>query len=169
MLELLTLLVFPSLMAFAASSDILTMRIANRVSILLVTGYLGLALCAGVPGQEILVDHVTCGGAVLLMTFAFFAFGWIGGGDAKLAAATALWLGWSHLADYGLVASLLGAVLTLAILQFRRSTLSPAAAGRAWIARLHDKRNGVPYGVALAAAGLILYPQTHLWQMIAAA
>lgn len=155
-------------MAFAATSDILTMTIANRVSLLLVSGYVGLALWAGMPGGEILRDHMTCGAAVLALTFALFAFGWIGGGDAKLAASTAVWLGWSHLADYGLIASVFGAGLTLAILQFRRFALKGALERQAWLARLHDQGNGVPYGVALAAAGLLLYPQTSLWQIVAA-
>ena len=168
MLPLLTLIVFPSLMAVAAASDVLTMTIANRVSVLLVVGYLALAAWAGVSGRDILVDHLTCGLAVLGLLFAFFAFGWIGGGDAKLASATALWLGWSHLADYGLVASLGGAVLTLAILLFRRVDLPHRIAARAWVARLHDRRNGVPYGVALAVAGLALYPQTQLWHLAGA-
>lgn len=168
-LDLMTLAVFPLLMAFAATSDILTMTIANRVSILLVLGYCGLALAAGQAGQVILVDHLTCGAAVLVLSFALFAFNWIGGGDAKLAAATAVWLGWSNLADYGLLASVLGAALTLGILHLRRHVLPQRLAGQPWLARLHDKSNGVPYGVALAAAGLVLYPQTQLWQLVAAA
>ena len=49
---------------------------------------------------------------VLAVTFVFFALGWIGGGDAKLAAATALWLGFDHLLKYLLYASLFGGVLT---------------------------------------------------------
>ncbi len=169
MLDFLALALFPFLMAFAASSDILTMTIANRVSLLLVLGFLGLSAAAGMTGQIILLDHMSCGAVVLLVTFALFAFGWIGGGDAKLAAATAVWLGWSHLADYGLLASILGAGLTLAILQFRRLALPRFWRDQAWLARLHDKGNGVPYGVALAVAGLALYPQTQLWQIVSAA
>lgn len=169
MLDLLTLAVFPLLMAFAATSDILTMTIANRVSILLVLGYCGIALAAGQTGQTILIDHLSCGAAVLVLTFALFAFNWIGGGDAKLAAATAVWLGWSNLADYGLLASVLGAALTLGILHLRRQVLPQRLAGQSWLLRLHDKTNGVPYGVALAAAGLALYPQTQLWQLVAGA
>lgn len=167
-LDLPTLVIFPLLMAFAAASDILTMTIANRVSILLVGGYIGLALLAGVPVAAIGLDHLVCGAAVLLLTFGLFAFGWIGGGDAKLAAATAVWLGWPNLADYGLLASVLGAGLTFAILWFRRFGLPPRLEAAAWLARLHHKDNGVPYGVALATAGLVLYPQSQIWQVVAA-
>ena len=67
-----------------------------------------------------------------------FNLGWVGGGDAKLAAATAIWLGWSSILDYGLAAAICGGVLTLAILGARMAPL-PAALGRfAWVARLHD-------------------------------
>ena len=41
--------------------------------------------------------HVAAALAVLVVTFVFFSRGWIGGGDAKLAAATALWLGFDQL------------------------------------------------------------------------
>ena len=48
-----------------------------------------------------------------------FNFGWIGGGDAKLAAATAAWLGWTAILDYGLAAALFGGILTLILLGAR--------------------------------------------------
>ena len=48
--------------------------------------------------------------------FAMFALGWIGGGDAKLAAAIALWLGWGALLDYSLSAAIYGGALTIVIL-----------------------------------------------------
>ena len=63
--------------------------------------------------------HVGAAAAVLVVAFVFFARGWIGGGDAKLAAATALWLGFDQLLNYLIYASLFGGVLTLAIMRFR--------------------------------------------------
>jgi prepilin peptidase CpaA len=97
---------------------------------------------------------------VLAVGFAFFSRGWIGGGDAKLAAATALWLGWGHLYEYLLYASLLGGALTLLILEFRKRSLPPMLADRAWVVRLHEPAGGVPYGIALAIAALLVYPST---------
>ncbi len=90
-------------------------------------------------------------------------FGWVGGGDAKLAAATALWLGWDHVLDYGLAASVIGGLLTLALLQARRWPLPQWAFRQEWIARLHDQATGIPYGIALAIAGLLVYPDTAVW------
>jgi prepilin peptidase CpaA len=51
-------------------------------------------------------------------------------------------------------------VLTLLILRFRETPLPDSFMRRAWVARLHDQRNGVPYGIALAIAALVIYPHT---------
>ncbi len=153
---------FPLLMAFAACSDLFTMRISNRVSIALIAGFLPLALLLDMSPATILL-HLSCGAAILVMTFAFFSFGWIGGGDAKLAAATAIWLGWDNILEYGVVAALYGGALTLALLVVRRWPLPVILLRRAWIARLHDEKSGIPYGIALAAAGLMIYPHTQVW------
>src|SRR2546428_52543 len=77
-----------------------------------------LAALGGMSGAELL-SHLGAGAAVLTAAFACFACGWIGGGDAKLAAATALWLGFSQLFDYLIYASLLGGALKLLIVLFR--------------------------------------------------
>lgn len=164
MLEAAALILFPVLMAFAAWSDLFTMTISNRVSILLVAGFVALALSTGMAPLAVLETHLAAGAAVLALTFALFARGWIGGGDAKLAAATAVWLGWGNLMDFGVEASLLGGALTLGLLALRDRRLPAFATDRAWVARLHARGNGVPYGIALAVAGLTLYPDTAIWR-----
>jgi prepilin peptidase CpaA len=161
-----TLALFPALMAFSASSDLITMKIPNRVCAALVLGYLALAVAVGLPLATVAFD-LSCGLTVLALTFALFSLGWIGGGDAKLAAATALWLGWTLMLDYGLLASLLGGVLTIALIVSRRTPLPGWAKRLDWVARLHHPKTGVPYGIALAAAGLALYPQTQIWRAAA--
>lgn len=153
------LLIFPSLMAFAASSDLFTMTISNRISLVLVGGFFALAVLTGMSAAEIL-DHVGAMGTVLAVTFAFFALGWVGGGDAKLAATTVLWLGWAHLFDYMVYASLLGGLLTLVLIQFRNVAMPSRLIGELWAERLHQPGGGVPYGIALAAAALLIYPST---------
>ena len=99
-------------MAFAASSDLLTMRISNRLVLLLVCSFFVVAFVADLPLDQ-LGWHVGCAAIVLVVGFAFFAFGWIGGGDAKLAAATTLWLGFGLTLPYLVYAALLGGALTL--------------------------------------------------------
>ncbi|MBV1703439.1 MAG: prepilin peptidase [Hyphomicrobiales bacterium] len=159
-------LFFPALMAFAASSDIFTMTISNRVSGALVAGYLVFAFATGVPAAEV-ASNFSCGLAVLAITFGMFAAGWIGGGDAKLAAATAVWTGWGFALAYATVASVLGGVLTYAVVIGRGSDLPPFVERWTWLRRLHSPTSGVPYGVALAAAGLLVYPETPIWRAIA--
>ena len=166
LIDTVTLILFPALMAYSAWSDLFTMRIGNWISVLLVMGFVCLAMASGMSLATLGLAHLSCGAAVLVLTFALFAFGWIGGGDAKLAAATAVWIGWPHLADYGLLASILGAGLTLAILRFRKQDLPARWLAQSWIARLHNRTSGVPYGVALACAGLTLYPETTLWHSV---
>ncbi len=163
MIELLALIVFPALMAFAASSDLLTMTISNRITIALTIGYLAFAILLQVPIQTIGL-HLACGALVLSITFAMFCFGWMGGGDAKLAAATSVWLGWSLVLEYSLIASVAGGLLTLGILLARQWPLPPNLMRHQWIERLHDARTGIPYGIALAFAGLIIYPQSEVWR-----
>jgi len=158
--EAIRLTLFPAVMAFAASSDLLTMTIANRVSLVLVGGFVLLAVLSGLSGADML-SHAGAAAAVLAAAFICFARGWIGGGDAKLAAATALWLGFGHLFDYLAYASILGGVLTLLIVQFRHLRLPQVLVGRDWAERLHRRGGGVPYGIALAAAALLVYPQTE--------
>jgi len=153
------LLLFPALMAFAAWSDLFTMTISNRISLILVGGFFILAVWSGMPVAQIGM-HVAAALAVLVVTFAFFARGWIGGGDAKLAAATALWLGFDQLLNYLTIASLLGGVLTLLILRFRLMPLPAMLADQEWAKRLHRMDSGVPYGIALAIAALMVYSDT---------
>lgn len=161
--DAIRLLLFPALMAFAASSDLFTMTISNRVSLALVAGFALMAFIVGMNGQTAL-SHVGAGAAVLAVTFVFFARGWIGGGDAKLAAATALWLGFDQLMNYLLYASLFGGLLTFLVLRFRFMPLPAALAGQDWAQRLHRMDAGVPYGIALAASALLVYPETFWMQ-----
>lgn len=158
-LDVLRLLLFPALMAFAAASDLFTMTISNRISLLLLAGFAVLAAFGGMSAQEVL-SHLGAGGVVLAVAFGCFAMGWIGGGDAKLAAATALWFGFDHLMPYLLYASLIGGALTLLILQFRQFELPRLLLSQPWLQRLHDKRTGIPYGIALAIGALMIYPET---------
>src|SRR5882757_2548769 len=153
------LLLFPALMAFAASSDLFTMTISNRVTVILVAGFFALALYSGMNLQTVMW-HSGAALAVLAVAFVFFARGWIGGGDAKLAAATALWLGFDQLLNYLVFASLFGGIMTFAIMRFRLMPLPAALANQEWAIRLHRMDEGVPYGIALALAALMIYPNT---------
>lgn len=163
----LVLLVFPFVMAFAASSDLLTMRISNKLVLFLAVAFCGVAIAVDMPLQQFAM-HVACALVVLAVAFALFALRWIGGGDAKLAAATTLWLGFGLTLPYLVYAALAGGVLTLLILSLRRLPLTPFLARYRWIERLHDRKTGVPYGVALAVAGLMTYSSTTIFERLTA-
>jgi prepilin peptidase CpaA len=159
-LHLLAFAFFPTLMALSASMDLLTFTIPNRLCLILAAGYLIFAAVLGVPAVDILLN-VSCGLAILVIAFTMFNFGLIGGGDAKLASATAAWLGWTTIFDYGLAAAVFGGVLTLILLGARLVPLPAAFSRMDWLARLHNANAGVPYGIALAAAGLMQYLRIH--------
>ena len=165
-LEILVLGLFPAAMAFAAASDLVSMTISNRVSLALIIGFFLVALLTGMGWADI-GRHLLAGVVVLVVAFGFFTQGWIGGGDAKLAAATALWLGFSHLLEYLLIASVAGGLLTLLLLQLRSLPMPAIFARQKWIVRLHDFESGIPYGIALAIAGLLVYPETSFMRALA--
>ncbi len=160
MLDIARMPLFPALMAFAASSDLFTMTISNRVSLALVAGFLVLAPASGM-GLTDMLAHAGAGATVLAIGFTCFAMGWVGGGDAKVTAAAALWFGFDHLLNYLLYASLFGGALTILLLQFRQWPLPYALSSQAWLLRLHARETGIPYGIALAIGALMIYPDTE--------
>jgi prepilin peptidase CpaA len=157
--------VFPLAIAYAAVSDLMTMTISNRVTLLLIAVFVVLSPFTGMDLRTFGL-HWAAGGAVLAVAFVCFGFGWIGGGDAKLASVTALWLGWEGAIEFIAIGSIFGGLLTLSLLSFRRSVLPAFIIRQPWIQRLHNENEGVPYGVALAAAGLVTYPHS-IWMHMA--
>ena len=155
----IVLVAFPAAMAFAAASDMLTMRISNLVSIVLVAGFVVLAPLSGFD-LALIGNHVGVAALVLIAGFICFSLGWMGGADAKIAAAIALWFGWQHTLEFLIVAALFGGALTLIIMLVRLVPLPAHVENVGWIRRLHNAANGVPYGIALAAGALFVYPET---------
>jgi len=151
--------VFPVIVTVAACYDVLTMQIPNRFPTILVLAFVGAGFAAGLSPSAIGI-HLLVGAGMLLGTFALFAFGYLGGGDAKLAAAIALWLGLDQALPFLIYTALFGGALSLAILSFRSIPLPGFLLSQPWALRLHEKGAGVPYGVALAAAALTVFPDT---------
>jgi prepilin peptidase CpaA len=158
--------VFPIGMAFAAASDLMTMTISNKLTLILAGAFLAAAPLLGMS-LTTFGFHLAAGGIVLALAFGCFAMGWIGGGDAKLAAVIVLWLGPDVSVQYLVLASIYGGILTLVLLRFRRQVWPAFIVGQPWIQRLHDQKTGVPYGIALAGAALTLYPHTQWMGLLA--
>ena len=157
----LVMMVLPLLLALAAGWDLASYTIPNLLSAAIILLFLAFALVAGLSGAQ-LGAHLAAGLVALAAGFAVFAAGFIGGGDAKLFAATALWFGFGDLLSYAVVAALLGGALTIALLIARRLPLPAVLVRQGWIARLHDSRHGIPYGVALAAGALVVLPGAQI-------
>jgi len=153
-------------MIAAGVCDLFTMTISNKVSLALIAGFLLLAAISGMDLKTIGM-HLLAGLAMLAISFTFFARGWIGGGDAKLFAATAIWMGWSNLLEYVLIASVLGGALTILMLSLHNLPMPGILAKQYWLNRLHTLENGIPYGLALAAGGIYIYPYTEIFQLLA--
>ena len=164
MLEALIFVVFPFCMAFAIVSDMVSMTIANRVPLVLLAAFVVVAPLTGMAWADF-GWHLAAGALVLACTFGLFAIGGMGGGDAKLIAATALWMGFSpQLVEYLVQASILGGMLTLALIVYRKSPLATFTGGYMFLRHFANDKVGIPYGVALGVAGLMVYPSTPLMQ-----
>ena len=156
--EILVLAVLPALLLVAACWDLASFTIPNFLQAALLALFLLFVVATGMSAASF-GGHLLAGFIGLVAGFTLFSRGYIGGGDAKLFACISLWLGLADLPSYALVASVLGGGLTLALLSFRSLPLPGVLARQSWIMRLHDRAEGVPYGVALAAGAvaIVLY------------
>lgn len=162
LLQTALLLVFPVLVVVGGLRDLSSYIIPNWISLALVAGFLPAALVLGAPVGEIGL-HVGVGAAGLVIGMAMFALGWVGGGDAKLFAASALWLGWPAVASFLLYTGVAGGGLALALLALRSAWVRPyVLSGPAWFARLAEPKEGAPYGVAIAIGALCAFPASTL-------
>src|ERR1043166_3495477 len=141
--QLLVLVFVPAILAAAAGWDLASFTIPNFLQLLLLGGFAVFAFAAGLSPAAI-GFHLLSGGAGFIIAFTLFGFGYIGGGDAKLFTCIALWLGFSDLLEYALVASVFGGALTIALLSLRRIPLPQNLASTGWISRLHEPRAGIP-------------------------
>ncbi len=148
----------------AAFFDLFTMRIPNKLVLAMVACFIPAALLAGLPLDDLAL-RVGFALGVLLLGFVLFYFGVMGGGDAKFAAAIALWLGTTvDVVTFLILMAFYGGGLTLVILGFRKVPYLPAPLRYEWLLRLHDKKTGVPYGITIAIAAVIVFQKSD-WVM----
>lgn len=154
----LACILFVGAMLHVVTTDMLHRRIRNWLVAAMAVAYPPLALAAGLPGGEIATAFFA---ALLVFAAGFgcFAAGWIGGGDAKLAPVCVLWLGADQALPFLALTSLFGGVLALAM-------VAAGALGRSRVAEGAGSppmpRPALPYGPALAIAGLILLRDSPL-------
>jgi prepilin peptidase CpaA len=156
------LLIFPALAVIGGLKDLTSYTIPNWISLALIAGFVPAALVSGAPLAQIGLC-LAVGLGALVLGMGLFAAGWIGGGDGKLLAACALWMGWPGALMFLLFTALAGGGLTLAILTLRSGYLAPAVAGApAWVRRLGGSGGDLPYGVAIAIGALTAFPHGAL-------
>jgi prepilin peptidase CpaA len=137
-----------ALFGAAALSDLLHRRISNKLSAgLLLLGLVRVAMTVA-DGGGIWSAAVDLATATLVFALGALAFHLraLGGGDVKLLAAGALWLGIGELGAYLLTTVLAGGLLALAFL--------------AWHVTMRYRRAAppgptLPYAVAIAAGGIL--------------
>lgn len=154
------LLIFPFSLIFAGISDAMSFTIPNRVSLVLFIGFLILAPISGMSISEIGMN-VLVGFLALLVGFALFARGIIGGGDAKLIAAASLWFGVELIGPFLLMTAVFGGLLSLICMKMHSTPLPYSLAGQKWLLNFQSGTAAVPYGVAIGLAGLSVYPYSH--------
>ncbi|MEL7486195.1 MAG: prepilin peptidase [Pseudomonadota bacterium] len=164
MIFLLFIAVFPAALLIAAFTDLSTFKIPNWVSGLMAIGFFPAALSTGVAFGP-MIENIFVGLGALVLGFILFARNIIGGGDAKLLAATALWFGLTGLSALLLNVALAGGCLALTLIVFRKTPALPVYAQVPWLLRLHQKPKDIPYAVAIAAGGLLSIQETLPFQL----
>ena len=160
-MEWLLLVLLPSALVLAAGYDVATYTIPNWLSLTIAAVFPAMALIAGMPASTFGM-HVAIGFAVLVFGIVLFAMRLFGGGDAKLMAATALWMGPQAILGFLVGTAMVGGALATAIILFRRIPMPAELVTRAWAQRIHSKDKGVPYGVAICGGGLAIYYATPI-------
>lgn len=159
--ELCVLLIFPFALIFAGISDAISFTISNKISIALFLGFIVLAPFSGLSIADIGL-HVMTGFFMLMIGFVLFARGYIGGGDAKIIAATSLWLGPTLVFPFLFMATVYGGLLALLCLYLYNTPLPAFLSGQRWLLNFQTGTAAVPYGVAIGVSGLSVYPQS-IW------
>jgi prepilin peptidase CpaA len=164
MVSLIFMSAFPAALIIAALNDVYEFKIPNWVSLTLFFAYFAAGAGLGAPPAQLL-EGFLFGCAALVVGFALFAGKVFGGGDAKLLAACAPWIGLSGLAPFLLNTAFAGAALAVGLTVFRRTPALPVYAQAPWLMRLHQRPKDIPYAVAIAAGGLLSFSQTPLFQL----
>ena len=157
-LSFILTLVFVGAVAVAMVSDLTRFEIPDSVALVLAGGAV-VALLADGGGLSRLLIHLAVAAGAFGLGLVLFMLGLWGGGDVKLMAALGLWLGWPLILPYLQLMVLLGGGVGLGLLVFRRLQLPASWLARPWLARLHAPDEGMPYGLALGGAALMMMAQ----------
>ena len=151
-------LLFLVIVGIAMVFDLVTFRIPNAIPALLLVVFVAGTLTSTGPVDWL--GHFGAAALMLTIGAVMFRFHLIGGGDAKLMAAVALWFGWAQLIDYGLAVAILGGGFGIALLIVRYGL---AVSQPYWLRfgitlpRVLQPREDVPYGLAIGGSAFVLF------------
>jgi prepilin peptidase CpaA len=128
----------------AAISDLRSFRIPNFLPAILILLYGVTSVMTGFSSASI--DNVLHFLVALVVGMVLFSRGWVGGGDAKLYAAAALWFDWAGAVALIFTTTIAGAALAMILIAARLLGL------RKDVPR-EDRR--IPYGVAIATGAIL--------------
>lgn len=154
MISIMMIVVFCTLMALAAFTDLTSMKIPNWLCLTVFVAFWVFVPFAGFSWGEI-GTHALVGLTVFVIGLVMFALGWVGGGDAKLLAATSFWWLWMELLSYIVVTALAGGLLAICLLLLRKWPLPSFMYRWTWMQTLLKEEKDIPYGVALAVGGVV--------------
>jgi prepilin peptidase CpaA len=151
----------PIFLVLASATDFLEMTIPNWIPALLIAIFLLVSPFAGLTFADV-VWHLAAALVVFAACFALFAINVMGGGDAKLLTAVALWYGFNaSLFQFLAYTGYLGGLLTVLIILLRANWDKLATVGIKLPQTLMVAKK-VPYAIAIGAAGLLTYPNSPL-------
>lgn len=159
---ILVMTVLPVLLIAATFTDLFSYTIPNRISVAVIVLMLPMAWLVGMS-LDTLWTHVATALVVLALGYGLFRIGAMGGGDAKLLAGAALWLGPMMTPMFLAYVSIFGGLFTLILMRARSLPMPARLEGVAWIARLHSRQSGIPYCVAIGPVALYQYQQSPWW------
>jgi len=163
MVEAAIFVILPLCLAMAAFSDILTMKIPNRVSVVLALSFF---VVAPFSGMDLVTFGWSLAAAIVVFAgcFALFAFNVMGGGDAKILSAAALWYGFNiDLVAFLTLTGVFGGGLALLILFVRANQNILLVTPLPIPMHFFKDRAGIPYGVAIGAAAFATFPDSQIF------
>lgn len=164
MIALILLSAYPAALLIAAFNDLAEFKIPNWASAVLFVSFFGAAAAVGAPGK-VIIEGLLLACAALVIGFALFARRVFGGGDAKLFAALAPWIGVAGFLSFLLNVAVAGGFLAMFLLLFRQTPALPVYAQAPWLLRLHQRPKDIPYAVAICIGGLMSFPATPLFRL----
>lgn len=162
MIHTLSLSLLPVLMIIAGVGDTLSLRIPNRLVLLIAALFVPMAFLTGMPLHDIGI-HLAVGAGLFAIGFILFLLGVFGGGDAKLLAAGGLWFGSTELVPFIVCTVLAGGILALGVGIWSLISMSWEIHEGPLVERVRKLKPNVPYGFAMAIGALLVFPQS--WWM----